>query len=349
MTPAPTSVELHEIALAAWESGRADEARAAALRARDMFVAEDGPDSPDAANAANLLAEIAEAGGQYAEAEAHGRYAWEIMQRLGDRCTGPEADTIRVEALSRIGGALRGAGKYAEAEPWLKQAAGSFENAGTLNNLAVLYKYSGNFAEGERIYQRALALAAASDNREQVATIYHNIGGIAHAQGHFTEGEAPARRAWEIRRELRGDDDPITLADACALAGVLDGLERYEESERIYRHAISVFESIYGPEHLEVAYNLNNLAAVRQALGDQDEASGMYERALAIKRKVLGDTHPDTALTACNYASLLLDMGRGGEACELARWGSAALEASLPQSHPRVRAAQEILSRCVSI
>ena len=71
--------------------------------------------------------------------------------------------------------------------------------------------------------------------------------------------------------------------------------------------------------------------------------------ALAIKRKVLGDTHPDTALTACNYASLLLDMGRVEQAQEQARHGLTALEATLPQSHPRVRAAQEILSRCVSI
>src|ERR1035438_9712630 len=86
-----------------------------------------------------------------------------------------------------------------------------------------------------------------------VAVLYHNLGGLDHARGRFREAEEPARRAWEIRRELLGPDHPDALADACAYAGVLDGLERYAESRPIYQHALEVWERMYGPVHFEVA------------------------------------------------------------------------------------------------
>src|ERR1039457_3228057 len=59
-------------------------------------------------------------------------------------------------------------------------------------------------------------------------------------------------KAWELRKSLLGPEDPATLADEAALAGVLDGTDRYDESEPMYHHVLSEFEKIYGPSHYEI-------------------------------------------------------------------------------------------------
>jgi tetratricopeptide (TPR) repeat protein len=345
MISAECAIELYERAAALFAAGSWAGAERAALEARDRFLREDGPDSPDAANVSNLLSRIAAAVGQYARSGDHARAAWEIMERLGDRCTGVEAEAIRLQALGNAGTALRSRGLYAEAEPWLKLAIVYAEKSGLSaashwNDLAVLYKYTGRFDEAERLYRKALAETSGED--AAAATVDHNLGGLNHSRGEFAAAEPFARRACEIRERLSGPDHPDTLADACALAGVLDGLGRYAESEPIYRHVLSVFESMFGETHPEVAANLNNLAALRWAQGDAVEAESLYLRSLRIKRELLGDAHPDTALTLLNYAVMLCDLERQDEARPMAIGALRVFEAVLEPSHPRIAASREL-------
>ena len=89
------------------------------------------------------------------------------------------------------------------------------------------------------------------------------MAGLEHAQGRFAEGEPLARQAWEINRQRLGEDHPTTIA--AAYARLLDGLERYNEAESIYRRVLAEFKKIYGPEHYEIAVNLHHLANVRYA------------------------------------------------------------------------------------
>ncbi len=345
MNSADCAIELYERAAALFAAGLWAEAERTAFEARDRFLQEDGPDSPDAANVSNLLSRIAAAQGQYARSGEHARDAWGIMERLGNRCTGMEAEAIRLQALGNAGTALRSRGLYAEAEPWLKLAIVYAEKSGFSavshrNDLAVLYKYAGRFDEAERLYRWAMAETSGED--AAAATIYHNLGGLNHSRGEFAAAEPFARRACEIRERLLGPDHPDTLADACALAGVLDGLGRYAESEPIYRHALTVFASMFGEMHPELAANLNNLAALRWAQGDAVEAESLYLRSLRIKRELLGDAHPDTALTLLNYASMLCDLARQGEARSMALGALRVFEAALEPSHPLIAAAREL-------
>ena len=71
-----------------------------------------------------------------------------------------------------------------------------------------------------------------------MASIWHNLGGLEHARGRPEIGEPYARKAWQLRRAALGDEHPDTVADEAALAGLLDGLGRYDESEPIYRKAL---------------------------------------------------------------------------------------------------------------
>jgi tetratricopeptide (TPR) repeat protein len=342
------AIELHERASASCSAARWNEAEQAARLALAIFESEDGLDSPDVANLSNLLSEIAEAQGQHAAAESNARRAWEIMERLGSRCSGPEAEGIRGDALIQLGTALCGAGKYDEAESWLVHALEHAERTGrelpaALNALGVLCKYTGNFAAAEQLYRRALALV--SEDSAEAATLHHNLGGLAQVRGEFAEGLGDAQRAWEIRRELRGADHPETLSDACAYATILDGLGRYDESEAIYQASLARFEELFGSEHPQIAVNLNNLAAVRWERQDATGAEALYRRGAVMKGKLLGVSHPDTALTLHNYASMLTELGRTGEARDLELRVLSVFEGTLDPFHPWRIAAQELMEK----
>jgi Tetratricopeptide repeat len=100
------------------------------------------------------------------------------------------------------------------------------------------------------------------------ASVYHNRGGLLHAQGAFAEAEAPARRPWEISHRTLGESDLRVWLDAIAYAAVLEGLHRYDDCERFYQDALPILLEKLGPEHMEVAALLHNLAALRAARGD---------------------------------------------------------------------------------
>jgi tetratricopeptide (TPR) repeat protein len=310
--------------------------------------------APDVANLLNDLAEIERERQNLVDALALAERARSIEDTLGERFTGEAAARVRARTLALAGAVCRIQGEYARAESDLEQALAisvaafgeaSEEAAEARNNLGVLYKYCGRFDEGLKLYSHALGpiIAIHGHTSLATATVYHNIGGILHARGDFAAAEAPARWAWEISRKLLGEDNPQTMVDAAAYAGVLDGLERYDESEPIYRRALAIFEQAYGPEHYEVAATLHNLAAVLAAQGQPGAAEKHYCRALMIKEKLLGTDNPDVATTRNNLGKLLAEVGRPIEAVPLLEAAVAVLEDRLAPGHPHLSAARENL------
>ncbi len=348
------AIELQEQSWNLQAEGKLAEASSACREALRLIERAEGADSPDVANLLNDLAEIEQERENFGDALALAERARSVEDALGERFTGETASQIRIRTLAIAGAIRRIQGDYAQAEGDLKEALAisvaewgeaSEEAAEARNNLAVLYKYCGRFDDGLKLYTQALASILATHGEESLAsaTIHHNIGGILHARGDFAPAEEPARKAWEISRRLLGEDDPQTMLDAAAYAAVLDGLERYDESEPIYRRALAVFERAHGPEHYEVAATLHNLAAVLAARGHCQDAEEHYRRALAIKEKLLGAGSPDVALTRNNLGKLLTDRGRPAEALPLLEAAVAVLESRLPPGHPHLSIARENL------
>jgi tetratricopeptide (TPR) repeat protein len=343
------AIELQEQSWNLQAEGKLEEAVRACREALELMESAEGGDSPDVANLLNDLAEIEQQRQNFVEALALAERAGSIEDALGERFTGNDAAGIRIRTLSIAGDILRIQGEYVRAEDDLEEALAisvaafgeaSEEAAEARNNLGVLYKYCGRFEEGLKLYSHALRpiIAIHGHTSLATATLYHNIGGILHARGDFAAAEPPARWAWEISRKLLSEDDPRTMADATAYAAVLDGLERYDESEPIYRQALAVSERAYGLEHYEVAATLHNLAAVLAARGHCKEAEEHYRRALAIKEKLLGAGSPDVALTRNNLGKLLTDMGRPAETLPLLEAAVAVLEPRLAPGHPALHA-----------
>ena len=114
---------------------------------------------------------------------------------------------------------------------------------------------------------------------------------------------------------------------------LLHATNRLAEAEPLYRRALAIDEASYGPDHPDVATDLNNLAALLQATNRLAEAEPLYRRALAIDEASYGPDHPDVATVLNNLAVLLQATNRLAEAEPLSR---RQLEILL-QFHPRDR------------
>jgi tetratricopeptide (TPR) repeat protein len=68
--------------------------------------------------------------------------------------------------------------------------------------------------------------------------------------------------------------------------------------------ALKIDEKTYGPDHPEVATDVNNLGSVLKDLGDLQGAKEHFGRALAIFQKSLGEDHPSTAKVRNNLELL---------------------------------------------
>ena len=61
----------------------------------------------------------------------------------------------------------------------------------------------------------------------------------------------------------------------------------------LFRRAISIDESIHGPDHPEVAANLTNLGTILNETGATTEAQPLLRRALAIFENTAGPNSPE--------------------------------------------------------
>jgi tetratricopeptide (TPR) repeat protein len=62
----------------------------------------------------------------------------------------------------------------------------------------------------------------------------------------------------------------------------------------LYRRAVSIDESAYGPEDPEVAVDLTNLGLLLKEMGESAGASASLHRALKIYEKAFGSASPQT-------------------------------------------------------
>ena len=92
-----------------------------------------------------------------------------------------------------------------------------------------------------------------------------------------------------------------------------------------------------GPDHPDVARDLNNLALILQDLGQAGQARPLQERALAIDEAAYGPDHPAVATDLNNLAQILRDLGQPGQARPLQERALAITEAAYGPGPPRRR------------
>ncbi len=122
--------------------------------------------------------------------------------------------------------------------------------------------------------------------------------------------------------------------------GLVRGLTgAFVEARALQEQALAIQEATLGPDHLGVAYTLQNLTHTHLNAAAYPEALAVNERALTIREAVLGPDHTDVGNTLSSRAVILRHLGKFPEALELARRALAITETALGPDHPNVAAA----------
>ena len=171
-------------------------------------------------------------------------------------------------------------------------------------------------------------------NKQETATLFHNIATVYQDQGEYEKALEYFRKALAIREKVLGAEHPSTATTYNNIAVVYWSQGEYEKSLGYYKKALAIDETVLGAEHPSTATTYNNIALVYQYQGDDDKALEYFRKALAIREKVLGAEHPSTATTYNNIAIVYWEQGEYEKSLEYFRKALAINEIVLGAEHP---------------
>lgn len=255
-----------------------------------------------------------------------------------------------IELLHSRASHLASQGKYRRASAAFRNAIRAAKRArplsplalaALLNDFGVLCKYAGQFRTAEHAYRRALRLIRNSPpgscRDDSLATIYHNLGGIAHARRRYALGIRYARKGIALRSGIRPRDPLSLAADEIALAAILAGAQRTREALTLAGRALPVLRGSLGKRHTEVGFLLSTLGAVYETSGRLKEAKDALRRALSILEKSLGKSHPRLVIVLNNLAVICMERKSLQEAGRLFRRALCICEANPGSAFERDR------------
>jgi tetratricopeptide (TPR) repeat protein len=192
----------------------------------------------------------------------------------------------------------------------------SREMANTLNDLAVLYAASGQWAEAEPLYLEALSIyrqllddtpTAISD----LATGLTNLATLYTQTGTWNKAELLHLESVNVSRQLSGQELSNTFATSLNnLAHFYDEQGKWDEAESFHLEAIHIRRQLLHETSNEViayylAATLSNLGGNYTAQGRWDEGEPLFLEALGVFHQLLGEKAINNDL-----ASVLNNLGR---------------------------------------
>ena len=143
--------------------------------------------------------------------------------------------------------------------------------------------------------------------RQTLGKIYSDLGEYTVAQQHF-------QRAFDLRCEQLGKDDPLTLSTMADVADALQNASKLAEAEALGAEVLTRFTRVLGAEHLDTIRAMDSLAYTYRYEGKFSEAETLQKRAIALRRRVQGSENPEFFEPASNLVAIYLRRGQLAEA-----------------------------------
>lgn len=223
------------------------------------------------------------------------------------------------QRLANLGALDLGRGELASAEDYLAEAVAlrgdlapgsvpAADETATLNNLATIRLYRGDFDGAETLYRRGL----------------------------------------DIRRRELGPESEEVSKSLRSLSVVAFNRGDLEQAEGLAREALAIRVAAQGPEHTEVAAVLDLLGQIRLARGALADAESDFEQSLRLRRARLEDGHEKVARSRRYLAEARLARGDAASALDLARRAHADLTRQLGPEHWRSADAESVLGAALA-
>ena len=202
------------------------------------------------------------------------------------------------------------------------------------------------YQEAERLLLQALALSESlrGANDPEMASLWQDLGWLAHCRNQYEQAEERYRRALTIREQILGPEHLQTAQTLYTLGLLHLNRREQEKAESFLLRALAIREQELGPEHPQVAEVLNALGMLARTRGEYERAEELYRRTLAIREKTLGADAPETATSLSNLATLLFNQEHYVQAEPLYRRVLEIRERVLGAEHPDTAATLSTLA-----
>ena len=202
-------------------------------------------------------------------------------------------DSLLATALAGLGSALVDLGELPRAQPVLRRSLAIFERCSgpdsletgeAANNLAMVYRKTGDLVQAEIQQARALALMEKylSPRSPALEIAYNNMFIVLAEQKRWDEAEPYIDRALEIGTALPED---VELADVREnLALLLAHRGDFHAAAETMRQVIQIEDRIEGASRVRLAQSLDSYAAYLRKSGQNTEARQAEDRARSIRR-----------------------------------------------------------------
>lgn len=150
------------------------------------------------------------------------------------------------------------------------------------------------------------------------------------------EGLRWARSAEMFVRRI-GEDESLLGAEILANEGSVEqARSNFPRARALAERALAIQERELGPEHMTIAFTLNNVATALDQQGESRQARAVYGRALAIIEKTHGPDHLVVASFLNNLAGVEIALGAYTDAESHGRRAQEIQEAALGPQDPQV-------------
>lgn len=227
---------------------------------------------------------------------------------------GTKADTLRVEALTRL------AELYIKVKPdrsldLSKEALGlSIRNGNNrflskiYNNTGSVNRIKGEYEKAIQFHQRALDQDRKMNNKAGEALSLNNLGNVYQAQGRSAEAQKNYEQALRIRQDL---------GDQKGIAGTLNNLGLLHRAQGDLDKALMYFENAQRifeqmADRIGLANTLNNIGMIHRGRGNADKALENFLAALEVFEKE--GYKVGTAFTLNNIGNIYQQQGKLDEA-----------------------------------
>ena len=199
------------------------------------------------------LGRALDAQGKYAQAEARGQEALDMMTRL--------------------------------------KGASDPQSLACLNNLAMVFESQERHQDAEKAYRQIVKSLEAQGKKGTIdeSSVLNNLGRTLWAQKRFDDAEKTLHRALKIQRDEDGKEHPASMT---GLARILRDQGQFEKADELYSRTITAMEAKYAGDP-RLARVLGGAAKSLAKQKDFAGAQAQAERAYQIQEKALPPTSPE--------------------------------------------------------
>jgi eukaryotic-like serine/threonine-protein kinase len=286
------------------------------ITARQLLDQAAGRLEPELASDPRLQAELTESIGQSYVALGLYDRAQPLLERalrLAAQSQG-ESSPLYADDLSNVATNDRLQGRYATAEPLFRHAVTlnqalygqrAFPFAHSLSNLGECLYWEDKNDEAEQILRRALAIERPlGDNLQDGTRNYLALN--LERKGAYPEAAALLREATDISGRLGGKESDDYLTSLHNFAGAQIDMGDLDGAAISEREVLATRQKIWGHDHPDTAYPLNNLGWILLEQGRWQEAEPLLRENVEITRKV-------STVPGPRYAGALANLGRALE------------------------------------